>query len=274
MGTENTFSVNFASPGKTVSTLFYIINREMFKPAEKMNIDLIDKCANIIPLIDERYAVKKEDKEAFVNKMLDIYNSDYACAEAVKPDGTKTHKKLTKKIKLILIASALAVILAGVSVLAELDLLSFTNKKSGESVVIGNEEYIYNNNVCKYNSFEELTDDLNIDIIYPKVLPSGYSVEMIVYNEYGIKSDIASVFSDLNGNVIRYVIYTDSDGWNYDGIEESSSEYIEKDGIKYYLHEVYNYYQADAVIGGNGYSVIGSIEQINDFINCLELGGD
>ena len=36
-----------------VSALFYIMNKEIAKPEDEMNTDLIEKCADAIPQIDD-----------------------------------------------------------------------------------------------------------------------------------------------------------------------------------------------------------------------------
>ena len=166
-----------------VSALFYIMNKEIAKPEDEMNTDLIEKCADAIPQIDDSYAVPEEQTDAFVKKMMAVYDEKHKSADEQPDYSTKiTRKSITKRLKVILISAVIVVLLSGVVATSRINILSLlTNDlknhsewENGEKRSLDNEDIVYGSNAETYNSFDDLVNDKKLNIIYPKKLPDTW----------------------------------------------------------------------------------------------------
>ena len=74
-----------------VTTLLYIMNAEMCKPCDKdMNVELIDKCVEFIPQLNDEFTPPEEEKERIIGDLLRTYEAGRRENAASADDGKKT----------------------------------------------------------------------------------------------------------------------------------------------------------------------------------------
>lgn len=256
-----------------ISTLIYIISFEMFKEPDRINTDTINTCTQFIQEIDPKYVVPDEKKDSLKKKLHDEYHRINDCNDSGFKE--KHHIKLSKKLKITIIAAVVAILLAGLTIYAFTDWFSlfFNNPKDilnwkiGESRRIGDVEMTVNDGAKYYNSVEELVTAKTVDIAVPKDLPKEYSINSILSYQYG-NSDIAEITYLHNGHELKYIVTFSYDKEYSEAL--SLSEYkrvIAGNNNIFYLMDSEGTFQADSFINGFLYTV--TAENENEIILLL-----
>ena len=243
--------------GNTVSALFYIMNKEMAKPEDEMNVKLIEKCAESIPQIDNEYAVSEEQTKAFVEKMMAVYNEKHKSVDEQPHDSPKiTRKKLSKRLKIILISAAIVIFLSGIAVSSHFDIFSFFVNDSkdylswddGNFKSDGQNDILIKTEFDTYNSFDELIKDKKISIKYPDDLPKNYNNTGITYyNEEG--GHITTNYTIGKNKYVTFNIYMEKNE------VEITDEQVIINGYLYYLTSYDDNIQAASLIDNNYYLI-------------------
>ncbi len=247
---QNSMKNNFPSDDDIVLYLNAVIDRELEKPFDKQDIDLIEECSEFLNEIDgEKYLPDKEIKEQKLAELLRICEN----SETKRHAGANNKKKLLKRI---FIASAVFVLLLVLSVFTAavyngMTLSDIINKiglfniptdhstdESGLSIIRGESYEVY-------SSVEELEEAKKIDIIYPEWLPEGVKIENISY--YTI-NEIPRVIIVFDNDEIFYSV--DFENIYGDPTNFKGSEVYTYNGIDYIIlppsnksYQVYFYNQ-------------------------------
>ena len=247
-----------------VSALFYIMNNEMAKPGDEMNVDLIEKCAEAIPQIDKRYAVSKEKTSAFVEKMMAVYDEKHKTSDNQPGNSPKiTRKKLSKRLKIILVSAVIAILLSGIAVSSHFDILSlfsydlkeFFLWKDGQTEAIGSNEIFVSSRTKTYKTFEEFENDNKVDISYPTGLSENFSIESITYIDADEKKYVIGKYK-YDHYLIDFKVYLNSDYMDKNDMQ--GEEIVSANGYKFIAAKSDNNQQATAYINGRWYVIVGN----------------
>ena len=243
-----------------VSTLFYIVNREITKPASTMNIALIDKCVEFVPQFDSRFCVSEEQKQSVKNAALAEYRKNHC------NDSTETKKKpqrISKRVKVIIIAAIISILITGIAVYAFTDVFSLffddprekLEWKNGESRRIDNYEMTISDAVEKYDSIDELINSVSYDFICPIELPKEYRITSILYKPLETDPTVFINYSCVDRQIIFQVLL-DRESYNIEELDHFNYEKIKtQNNNTFFLMKGDEYYQGVAKIGYNVYFV-------------------
>lgn len=257
-----------------VSTLFYIINIEITKPIEKINMPLINMCTDRIEELDSRYVVPEEKKWELVHKLLDNCNLNVVKSS----DVIKPHFRM--KVKITIIAAVLALLVAGITICANNnefkdfvdDIKEFFTWKNGETRTFGNTEVTFDNDFTKYDSFEELIEDKKVDILYPSIDSEDFDIVYLSYTNSKMPYIDSCMF--FNGSKITLNIDLYEDESVYEEYKNSNFDILEYNGYSFYVFDNGNAIQVVSFINGKCYTIVGSMENIKILIENLTFGGN
>ena len=255
---DRAFRQNNDQTENAVSALFYIMNKEMAKPEDEMNVELIEKCAESIPQINKEYAVSEEQTKAFVEKMMAVYHEKHKSVDEQPHNSPKiTRKKLSKRLKIILISAAIVVLLSGLAVCSHFDIFSFFVNDSkdylswddGKSEAVGNNDYVFKTDFDIFDSFDELINDKKISIKYPDNLPNSYNNVGITYYNLEQGDFITTTYTIGKKRYICFNIYMEKNE------VEITDEQVIINGYLYYLTSYDDNIQAASLIDNNYYLI-------------------
>ena len=262
-----------------LSTLFYIVNFEMTKSKEHINVEAIKTCVDLAPQIDKRFIISEEKKQALKAAVVEKYN-DLHKDFSPEIKKSKAKKKIPEKIKIAIIAAIISILIAGIAVNAFTDIFSLFFKdpreklewKDGESRRIGNYEMTISSELQQFDSIEELRSAIDVPIVCP-----GNNNERQIANIFysPLKSDPAVFIDYTYNNVqINYTVYINCDRPTQEEVNSCEYERIEtENNNSFFIMESEIGYQALARIGDNVYIISsGNKDDIIHFIkNVKEL---
>ena len=276
---ERSTKGNHANQIDILSTLFYIVNLEMTKPKESINMKVINKCVDLAPQIDSRFIVSEERKQAIKAAALDKYSKLHR-DESFETTKEKSKKRISNKIKIAIIAAIISILIAGIAVYAFTDIFSlFFNDpreklewKDGESRRIDNYEMIISSELQQFDTIEDLKSVIDIPIICPED-NSERQINKILFSH--LESAPAVIIDYTYNNVqINYTILINSTNPTQEEINTCDFERIETESNStFFIMENKIGYQAIARIDDNVYIISSSNkDDIIQFIkNVKEL---
>ena len=240
----------------------------MLKPMDDMNTALIEKSIRAIQQIDKK-AVPLNSKIQTVIESIHSCSKDERFEEEGILDPFKTdknvynRKKLSNKIKIIIIAAIISALIAGIAVYAFTDIFSlFFNDprdklewENGESRQIDNNEMIISSELLQFDSIEELKSVIDTPIICPDENSENVRITGIYYKSLKDRSVVYIDYS-FNNVQINYAIHINSVNPTQEVIDAYEYERIEtKNNNLFFMMELDTGYQGLARIGNNVYII-------------------
>ena len=195
------------STHKYIEHLNGIINYEVEKPYKEMDADLVEACVELsLELQGKNFTLSNEELEEKVRKIPFV---DVAEITAIQ----QNKRKKIKKKRILLIAALIAILCAILAVFATgtewnfFDIArekfgSIFNSPIGESIVIGDDEYVHKGQDNIYKNIKSFCEAENYDVLLPGKLPDEIELNDIEV----IKIDNTIIVS-FNSDISSYEIY-------------------------------------------------------------------
>ncbi len=259
------------STHKYIEHLNGIINYEVEKPYKEMDADLVEACVELsLELQSKNFTLSNEELEEKVRKIPFV---DIAEITAIQ----QNKRKKIKKKKILLIAAIIAILCAILAVfaigtewnffdIAREKFGSIFNSPIGESIVIGDDEYVHKGQDNIYKNIKSFCETENYDVLLPGKLPDEIELNDIEV----IKIDNTIIVS-FNSDISSYEIYL---GKSIPQIIKDTADYYKTDNnLQCYIERMddVGIVQIHFEHNGNYYSIGGANEQILlDIIENLE----
>ncbi len=203
-----------------------ILDAEMSKAESEMNTDLIEACLDYLEDLDGTDAKTEQELEEIIEK---IKASDVVYGTHKEKNGGKCGRFGKKFVKLALVAT-LIFLMFSVSVTGYDEFTKIMLRVNREGwLMIGKDEYIRMDSSEEYDSVEDLVSEKSLNILYPKELPEGVELNMILYKVYKGMIEIDYCFTDLS-----YCVGIDLDKELPDNFVSVFSEELVINGVTYY----------------------------------------
>lgn len=238
---------------KLIKYLSFVRDNEASKPLAEMDNDLIDASVGLLlDLQDKKVTLSDDEVREKVRKI------PFADTESVKTVTTKGKQKLKHK-KILLIAAILAILLAILTfstIADDFDIHSIiedrfgsaVNAPIGEVVDENGQSFINVGSIRNYTSVEEFYKAEKINIMSPKKLPDGITVEGI--DVTGDKDDISIIYifseKTLNYDIIKGTSL-------FDDVKETYTEITTVNGIECYIEDLSDVGICQISFMNNGY---------------------
>lgn len=186
------------------------IRTETEKPFDDIDHDFVDECSCLlVELMGETAVMTEEEIAARISKL--------------NPDKATPKKTGVKPKRIWKIAIAAAVVLCmGITVLAvpalRTALMTALKLDVGESTEVNGLTYIYDGEVQKYESIEELIENENLDILLPRIQSETLKLTEILH-----VAETNRIFVRFNDATINYAIQLDNT--DIDSYAVNSKEY-------------------------------------------------
>lgn len=254
-----------------IKYLSVLSEKEIQKPVEEMDCDLILSCSEILlKLQGKKVSLTEKEIDEKVRKISFAEGSgnvkEFTARKNVK---TKTTQK-----RILLIAAVIAIlvaILSFVSVAFEWDIHNIMKEKFGSvfNVPVGVEQNVNDltftneGKNIKYKNIDELVENENLDILFPANLPNDITIERITISETSFGQIIDITFSDEN---LFFSITLDSD--IPEGNKATCNQIITINSIDYYITNLtdVNTYIIEFVYNDNFYSITSNDMQTSLYI--------
>lgn len=258
---------------KLIRHLYNILDTEINKKYNLMDVDLVEACTELIlELQGKNITLSNEEIEEKVSKIPFIDTNEITL---VSPNKNKK----VKKRKILLIAAIIAIIctlLATIGFGTGFDELNswltekfgkIYNVPSGKSYTLGDEEFINAGNFTNYYS----TDEFSKNEDYKVLLPSENLPEGIELKEISVLHEIDDIVLSFNETITGYTINLNSDIPQAE--KDISETIVEINGITCYVDDLKNtsITQIHFTYKNNYYVIVGTDKQILlDLIENLE----
>ena len=276
-----------------IDTLFFIVNTEIAKPAKEINTKIVLSCVEAAGVLDTRFRYTNNQRTEFadliLNDKIKVKLKSFEAEQKGKiKRGTNEIKdkrfpiiKISKKVKIAIIAAIISILIAGIAVYAFTDIFSlFFNDpreklewKDGESRQIDNYEMIITSELQQFESIEELKSVIDVPIVCPEGNSEDFQITGIYYKPLKDKP-VVYIDYTFNDVQINYAIRINTNNPSQEEINSYRYERIEtRNNNLFFIMESEIGYQALARIGDNVYIISsGNKDDIIHFIkNVKEL---
>lgn len=279
--TDNKLFENI-SKEQQIAWLTEIIQKEIEKPDDKVDADLLLECTKFLEeLTSDETLYAEEGLELMLRQMKRraSASTSNSVEPAVKKDETAVANKTKKRCIFLKVAGALAATLvlffATVSVVAisqgysvseficmnieKIKGMGAGDRLEGEKITL-----IKNGVSAEYGSVEAAIKAENLNVLYPSVLPEGVKIQKIIVTYQGDESDCTITFV-TNSKQLQILINTatkaDIDSWQNRSIYETNRK-------TYYIRESGARYQAVCYDNGYEYNIL--CENYDELIQILD----
>lgn len=258
---------------KLIRHLYNILDTEINKKYNLMDVDLVEACTELIlELQGKNITLSNEEIEEKVSKIPFIDTNEITL---VSPNRNKK----VKKRKILLIAAIIAIICTLLATIGfgtgfgELDSWltekfgNIYNVPSGNSYTLGDEELINAGNFTNYYS----TDEFSKNEDYKVLLPSENLPEGIELKKISVLHEMDDIVLSFNETITGYTINLNSDIPQAE--KDMSETIVEINGITCYVDDLKNtsITQIYFTYKNNYYVIVGTDKQILlDLIENLE----
>ena len=245
-----------ATDEQKVRALNIIIDRELEKPENEVDMELIKSCMNTIENI---HGGVRERSNKELNENLNRITS----SKQKRRYTLFTFRHFVKVASIMLVV----MLALGMTITTMARAAGYSNAydwiKDNMSYDVDGITVIKGNETNRYESVEDFMKEENIDILYPSSLPEGVVLQTVVVTEYG-DGKYAVIFQ-YNSNNISISIY------NFDLYLSDIPEPNETIKIGEYEYTITylskNSYQANCIIDQYAYTIISS--DYNDLISII-----
>ena len=181
----------------------FLLNEEISKPLGEMNSEAVDNYIKILLHLQDKHV---ELSPEFIDEQVrKIFHKE----EIAEPETAKTTRKQINKKKVWLVAACIAILVALfsiVSVANDWNVFDFLSEKFGSvhSVPV-EEEQDFNGISVKthgkhiiYKTIEEALREENVNILFPKLLPSNIEIIDIMFYKEDQFNKMTYTFSDTS----------------------------------------------------------------------------
>ena len=187
-----------------IKYLSVLSEKEIQKPVEEMDCDLILSCSEILlKLQGKKGSLTEKEIDEKVRKISFTESSDNVKEFKVN----KNVRTKTTQRRILLIAAVIAIlvaILSFVSVAFEWNIIDSMKEKFGSvfNIPVGIEQVengvtlINNGKNTKYKNIDELVENENINILLPNNLPNDIEIEKLVISNDKATERITVIFSE------------------------------------------------------------------------------
>ena len=223
---------------------YMTIERESQKPADKMNIPLIDACLEL------------------ANKLLSIQPLSEKELSEIKQRirDRRVHRRKSFRVRLIAAILALLLLL-GTTVYAFTDWLDaifghdeIWELPPGEEMVVENNVVEKPSNAISFETLEELANYIDEPIYLPMVMPEEYVLDGIMVYEY----EGRDIYIDWSKNDVKvsFILRFQPSNFNEEQFTTLEYEYCSKDGIAFDYTYMNPQWQAVGFTNENVYTII------------------
>lgn len=246
---------NIISREEFINLLDEIIEDEMQKPLNEIDMEIVTACEHLInALMGNEHEYTDEDAEKYF-------------AEITRKHREKKNPFFIRSKRILAASVAVFIIFFGGIAFCAFNptvkdmILNVLELNVGDSVYDNGITYIYMGQSRNYNSIEELVLVENLNILYPRELPDNVSVKSIYITEN--RDETTITYTDYSiGIIITH---------NYESTKlPIDSEYF-INNIKYSIIEKEDCYMAYAIINQDLYSIRSNNEEtLYQLIKSLE----
>ncbi len=262
-------SSKYNDKNKVIEYLSVIRDAEIAKHDHEADKELINACVELLLDLQNKDAhLTPEQIDELVNKIPFI--------ETKQIINLKTNKKKINKIKLLLIAAIIPILLTILTLIAMADIdwsyakvlkesFGGVDKTPVGEVIYDNGVEIEKNNAYFYESPEDFAKDYDIHILIPGYNFTQNSISSITLVNYPTGNEI-EIYFEKGG--LNYIIYT------YDVLQKETQnlQYIQKNinGFDCYIVDLSDVGLYQVYLNHNGYTYCFNHSELNEIINLIE----
>ena len=262
---------------KLISYLYQLIELELEKPENKVDMDLIAECsAYLADLQEGQDELSDEEIQLQLQKIkAQVLVDNSVVLSKNKPIKKKFSHRLLKVF--LPIAAAFLVLFLTLSVLASVNgttigefisdnLQKISKLSKGETVEVGNITVYKSTKVSTYQTIEDFLSQENLDILFPQPLPSGISIEFIQIDHLNETHTIIAFL--FEGKDIQMTV-RNTYQMNYNAAEYSDKMTV--GDITYYVYPSDNFFLISAQYNGYEYTLESSnFDLLKQFITNMK----
>lgn len=277
MGKEPCFMSDFNNNSDNqefIKKLELLRDLEAEKPVEEMDVSLVMACVELIlELRGETVNFTPEEVEEKVRKIPFVEETTTLNTPPQSVKGRSTKVKSRKILLIAAIISILIAIFAVSSIAFDWNIFDELKNRFGtvadapvnEEMEMGGITVISNGEFYYYNTLEDVSKTVNLDILYPSKLPQNLMLNQILLYQENQNNKIALIFN--NENLSYFVTLNQS----LSDIQKSAAnEMLTVNTIDCYIVEMddLGMIQINFDYKGNSYSI--SYNNKQDLINIVE----
>ena len=239
---------------------YMTIERESAKPLKDMDTALVDACLELAGLLLDINALTQDELDTAKQKIK----------------AMTVHRRKSIRIRIIA-AVAAVLLLLGTTVYAFSDWIvevfgmeTLMTIEPGDKVTVEQHELEKPSGVIKYNSIEELLNDIERSVYLPSKLPDEFELSEAKFCNYENEQlDITWI----NGQyTLTCMITFEPSYFNESQFNSHDYEYYSKDGHPFDFVQVGTYWQAMGWIDNNEYIIFAdNTELLKEFIDSIAI---
>lgn len=237
--------------------LYATISREIAGDERDINTALVDECYELLSKLGSTKTFTEDELDHISNHIVNKANN-------------RKHKR--KHLRLRLIAAIITLfILMGVAAYTFFDEteaeIEYLLETAEPGVHYSNERFDFEttDNVAIFESAKELANEIDTPVWLPTYVPKEFNLEVCSLSHF-LEYDMAILYFEKSSERISFKIEIEAANVNLEQFNAQEKEYTSKHGHHFDFNYHQGYYQANALIDNNYYSI-----QAKDTVTILKI---